>query len=76
MEIENSSGLSTNTSNGQVKNTETYAMRGRDRIKWPFKQTRINLLRSDLDRLKSDLNLMITVIRHAREMQEKREADR
>ena len=54
----------------------TFEVRGRGRFKWPFKQGRMVLLRSDLVRLRSSLHLMATVMMHARELQEKAILDR
>lgn len=51
-------------------------LKRRERFKWPFKRSRISLLQSDLDRLKANLNLMISVMRHARDLYEKEVLDR
>jgi hypothetical protein len=37
-----------------------------DRLKWPYVETKLNLLRTNLDRLKSTFMLMLEVIKHAR----------
>lgn len=39
-----------------------------ERLKWPFKQTKMDLLRSNLDRLKASLTLMLQVLSYAREL--------
>lgn len=42
-----------------------------DRLKWPFVQPKMELLRSNLERLKSTLLLMINVIIYARQVADK-----
>lgn len=37
-----------------------------ERLKWPFKQPKMELLRSNLDRLKASLTLMLQVLSYAR----------
>jgi hypothetical protein len=39
-----------------------------ERFKWPFKQTKMDVLRSNLDRLKASLTLMLQVLSYAREL--------
>lgn len=39
-----------------------------ERLKWPFKQTKMDVLRSNLDRLKASLTLMLQVLSYAREL--------
>ena len=51
-------------------------LKGKEKLKWPFKQTRIALLRTDLDRLKSNLNLMMNVMKHARDIHEREVRDK
>ena len=41
-----------------------------ERLKWPFLQPKMQLLRSNLDRLKSTLVLMLNVITYARKVSE------
>lgn len=55
---------------------KVYSMKGRDRFQWPFKQQRVALLGSKLDRLKTTLNLMMTVMMHARDFHNKETNDR
>lgn len=47
------------------------AKRGRialEKLKWPFKQNKMELLRSNLDRLRSSLTLMLQVLSYARDI--------
>jgi hypothetical protein len=37
-----------------------------DRLKWPYVEKKVNLLRTNLDRLKSTLILMLEVLKYAR----------
>lgn len=39
-----------------------------ERWKWPFKQTKMELLRTNLDRLKASLTLMLQVLSYARDL--------
>lgn len=39
-----------------------------ERLKWPFKQSKMDILRSNLDRLKASLTLMLQVLSYAREL--------
>lgn len=39
-----------------------------EKLKWPFKQPRMELLRSNLDRLKASLTLMLQVLTYARDV--------
>lgn len=39
-----------------------------ERLKWPFKQPKMELLRSNLDRLKASLTLMLQVLSYARDV--------
>lgn len=39
-----------------------------ERLKWPFKQPKMDLLRSNLDRLKASLTLMLQVLSYARDV--------
>ena len=50
--------------------SKVFELRGRDKLKWPFNKARIALHRSDLDRSKATLLLMIAVMRHARDLQD------
>ena len=59
--------------NGEIKGFE---LKGRGRLKWPLKQSRMTLLRSGLARLKTSLHLMTTVVMHARDLHEKSVLDR
>lgn len=43
-------------------------MRKRDKIKWPFREKRMELLRGNLDRLKANLTLMLQVLSYARDV--------
>ncbi|TVY32320.1 hypothetical protein LOCC1_G007871 [Lachnellula occidentalis] len=54
------------------------AKRGRvalEKLKWPFKQNKMELLRSNLDRLKASLALMLQVLSYAREISSRKAAD-
>jgi hypothetical protein len=42
-----------------------------DRLRWPFYQPKMDLLRSNLDRLKASLALMLQVLSYAREISDK-----
>jgi hypothetical protein len=42
-----------------------------DKLKWPFFQPKIELLRSNLDRLKPSLTLMLQVLSYAKDIKEK-----
>lgn len=48
----------------------TMAVAALERLKWPFLQPKMQLLRSNLDRLKSTLVLMLNVITYARKVAE------
>lgn len=39
-----------------------------ERLKWPFKQPKMDLLRGNLDRLKASLTLMLQVLSYARDV--------
>lgn len=39
-----------------------------EKLKWPFKQPKMELLRSNLDRLKTSLTLMLQVLSYARDV--------
>jgi hypothetical protein len=39
-----------------------------EKLKWPFKQNKMELLRSNLDRLKASLTLMLQVLSYARDV--------
>lgn len=43
-------------------------MRKRDKVKWPFKEKKMELLRGNLDRLKASLTLMLQVLSYARDV--------
>ncbi|CZR63652.1 uncharacterized protein PAC_13549 [Phialocephala subalpina] len=45
-----------------------------ERLKWPFKQPKMELLRSNLDRLKASLTLMLQVLSYARDVSNRNEA--
>jgi hypothetical protein len=42
-----------------------------ERLKWPFKQPKMELMRSNLDRLKASLTLMLQVLSYARDVSNK-----
>lgn len=42
-----------------------------ERLKWPFMQPKMQLLRSNLDRLKASLSLMLNVLIYARSLSER-----
>ena len=48
-----------------------FELRDRVKFKWPFNKARIALLRSELDRSKTFLALMIAVMSHARDLEER-----
>lgn len=48
------------------KYVESGRMKLIDRLKWPFVEKRVTLLRFNLDRLKSTLMLMLEVLEYAR----------
>lgn len=37
-----------------------------DRLRWPLKQTKVSILQSNLDRLKTNLSLMVSVLTYAK----------
>jgi hypothetical protein len=39
-----------------------------EKLKWPFKQPKMELLSSNLDRLKASLTLMLQVLNYARDV--------
>lgn len=39
-----------------------------EKLKWPFKQPKMELLRSNLDRLRASLTLMLQVLSYARDV--------
>ncbi|KUJ08200.1 uncharacterized protein LY89DRAFT_677091 [Mollisia scopiformis] len=45
-----------------------------ERLKWPFKQSKMELLRSNLDRLKASLTLMLQVLSYARDVSSRKQA--
>ena len=51
--------------------SRNFEIKGRGRFKWPFKRSKINLLQAHLERLKNRLNLIISVIRYARDLYKK-----
>ncbi|KAK3168027.1 hypothetical protein OEA41_004473 [Lepraria neglecta] len=67
------SAVVTQDEKGDSRNFE---IKGRGRFKWPFKRSKIDLLQAHLERLKNGLNLMISVMRHARDLHEKDLHDR
>ncbi|KAF8847557.1 hypothetical protein BDZ45DRAFT_811492 [Acephala macrosclerotiorum] len=46
-----------------------------ERLKWPFKQPKMELLRSNLDRLKASLTLMLQELSYARDVSNRKEAE-
>ena len=54
----------------------SFELKGRGRFIWPFKQTRLSLHRGNLDRLKTNLSLMMLVMGLARGSHEKQLLDR
>ena len=75
-EIEHTLCISANAIRNGKGEIVTFEVKGRGRFKWPLKQGRMMLLRSDLVRLRSTLHLMATVMMHAHELQEKAILDR
>ena len=58
---------------GKLENVEGKAKVKRgtialEKLKWPFKQPKMELLRSNLDRLKESLGLMLQVLSYARDL--------
>ncbi|PGG95407.1 hypothetical protein AJ79_10081 [Helicocarpus griseus UAMH5409] len=47
----------------------------RDRVRWAFKQPRISVLTTKLDRHKTHLNFMLVVMRHARDLEKAFDAE-
>ncbi|KAK0105889.1 hypothetical protein ONS95_004402 [Cadophora gregata] len=45
-----------------------------EKLKWPFKQPKMDLLRSNLDRLKTSLTLMLQVLSYARDVTNRKAA--
>jgi hypothetical protein len=43
-------------------------MRFREKIKWPFLEPKVELMRANLDRLKTNLTLMLEVLKFARDI--------
>ena len=68
-EIDSTLAQSADVVGSEIGRPKTYSMKGRDKFRWPFQHSKVTLLRSDLDRLKKNLHLMITVMSHAREVQ-------
>ena len=68
-EIDSTLAQSADVVGSETGKPKIYSMKGRDKFRWPFKHSKVTLLRSDLDRLKKNLHLMITVMSHAREVQ-------
>ncbi|KAE8446447.1 hypothetical protein EG329_011910 [Mollisiaceae sp. DMI_Dod_QoI] len=46
-----------------------------EKLKWPFKQPKMELLRSNLDRLKTSLTLMLQVLSYARDVSNRKETE-
>lgn len=46
-----------------------------EKLKWPFKQPKMDLLRSNLDRLKTSVSLMLQVLCYARDIGSQKTAD-
>ena len=57
-------------------NSKNFEIKGRGRFKWPFKRSKIDLLQAHLERLKNGLKLMISGMRHARDLHKKDLYDR
>lgn len=53
---------------GVDSGTESSKISSFDRLKWPFVQPKVDLLRSNLDRLKASLTLMLQVLSFARDL--------
>ena len=56
--------------NEGVDGTVKYTMKTKNRIRWPWQQSKVAVLRSDLDRQKANLLLMLEVMKHARDRHE------
>lgn len=54
---------------------DAFKMKGREKIRWPFRNDKIAPLRANIDRLKVHLNSMLLVMRHARDIHERQLAD-
>jgi hypothetical protein len=53
---------------GKAKGKVGRGMIALEKLKWPFKQPKMELLRSNLDRLKVSLTLMLQVLSYARDV--------
>lgn len=60
----------------EASDDRVYELRKRDKFWWSFKQTRVEKLRSNLERLKANLNLKMQVMAHAREVHERQLASK
>ena len=60
----------------EAGNDPVYELRTREKFLWPFKETRIEKMRSNLERLKANLNLKMQVMAYAREMHERQIAQK
>jgi hypothetical protein len=56
---------------GSEKGKEADKMGRLERLRWPFFQPKMDLLRSNLDRLKASLTLMLQVLSYARDMSDR-----
>ena len=54
---------------GQAK--AKWASSMKEKLRWPFLQPKLQLLRSDLDKLKATLLLMLNVMTYARQLSER-----
>ena len=53
-----------------------FELKSKGRFTWPFKQARLTLLRGNLNRLKADMNLKMSIMSHRRSLCEKKLLDR
>jgi hypothetical protein len=56
---------------GDKKKQHSRGVAALERLKWPFLQPKMQLLRSNLDRLKASLTLMLEVLNYARQVVER-----
>jgi hypothetical protein len=62
--------------NSEDPDNKISAMRGRDKLKWSFRHTKVALLRTNLDRLKLQLNTMLVVMIHKRDLYKQQSTER
>ena len=63
-------GFSDSAAGGKVKRKGKVVLNAVEKLKWPFLQPKMELLRGNLERLKSTLVLMLNVLTYARGLRE------